>query len=108
MKVVFLLDNREYIEATPESLQLRQVSEGVAALGVEVTVPVPLEEGQDPATQTSQVGFRPLINYAIDMKAANVKEVSKLDVEAAHLMNAAVASGEKVKGKAKAAKRKAN
>jgi hypothetical protein len=71
MKVVFLLDNNEYVEIAPEKLQIRQVGPGQSALGVEVTVPVRNEEGVatvdadgKPVTQT---GFRPFINYAVNL-----------------------------------------
>ena len=71
MKVVFLLDNNEYVEVAPERLQIRQVGPGQSALGVEVTVPLrkedntpDLNEDGSPKTQT---GFRPFINYAVNL-----------------------------------------
>lgn len=71
MKVVFLLDNREYVEVAPDKLQIRQIDEanGIAALGTEVTVPVTKEDGtpelNEDGTPKTQVGFRPFINYNV-------------------------------------------
>jgi hypothetical protein len=72
MKVTFLLDNNEYIELTPETLQIRQLQPGVAALGTEVTVPVLAEDGKtqlknDDGTPKTAIGFRPFINYAVNL-----------------------------------------
>lgn len=71
MKVVFLLDNNEYVEVAPEKLQIRQIADGVSALGTEVVVPVKDGEGKvqlDEAGQpVTQVGFRPFINYNVNL-----------------------------------------
>jgi hypothetical protein len=72
MKIVFMLDNQEYVEVVPEKLQIRQIQEGVAALGTEVTVPV-LKEDKTPETNEdgspkTQVAFRPFINYSVTLQ----------------------------------------
>jgi hypothetical protein len=71
MKVVFLLDNKEYVEVAPDKLQIRQITSGQAALGNEVTVPVNKEDGtpelNEDGTPKTQVGFRPFINYAVNL-----------------------------------------
>jgi|SRR5271166_2146060 len=79
MKVVFLLDNKEYIEVSPDKLQIRQIAPGQAALGTEVTVPVNKEDGtpdlNPDGTPKTQVGFRPFINYAVDLSVPKPAEV---------------------------------
>src|SRR5208283_4278434 len=71
MKVVFLLDNNEYVEVAPEKLQIRQIGPGQSALGLEVTVPVRKEDGttenNEDGTPKTQTGFRPFINYAVNL-----------------------------------------
>lgn len=71
MKIVFLLDNNEYIEVAPEKLQIRQLSPNAAALGNEVTVPVNGADGKpelnEDGTTKTQLGFRPFINYAVNL-----------------------------------------
>ena len=71
MKAIFLLDNNEYLELDPTRLQLRQVADGQAALGVEVAVPVRGDDGQpkkkDDGTVETQQAFRPLINYQVNL-----------------------------------------
>lgn len=71
MKVVFLLDNSEYVEVAPEKLQIRQIADGVAALGIEVTVPLKNEDGtpvlDDNGVQKTQTGYRPFINYQVNL-----------------------------------------
>ena len=71
MKIVFLLDNNEYVEVAPEKLQIRQIAPGQSALGIEVTVPVRKEDGTPETNEDGsaklQTGFRPFINYAVDL-----------------------------------------
>jgi hypothetical protein len=74
MRVVFLLENNEYIDVEPTKLQLRQISPGQSALGVEVIVPQRNEDNsvklaEDGSTLT-QSAFRPIINYAVDLTVA--------------------------------------
>lgn len=79
MKVLFLLDNKEYIEVAPDKLQIRQIAQGQAALGIEVTVPVTKEDGtadtNDDGTPKVQLGFRPFVNYAVDLSVPKPVEV---------------------------------
>jgi hypothetical protein len=71
MKVVFLLDNNEYVELAPEKLQIRQIQAGVTALGYEVTVPLKKEDGSpdlnEDGSPKTQTGFRPFINYQVNL-----------------------------------------
>jgi hypothetical protein len=71
MKVVFLLDNNEYVEVAPEKLQIRQVGPGQSALGIEVTIPLKDKDGNveiaEDGTNKTQSGFRPFINYAVNL-----------------------------------------
>lgn len=71
MKVVFLLDNNEYVEVAPEKLQIRQIGDGVAALGIEVTVPLKNEDGTNSTNEDgsvkTQTGYRPFINYQVNL-----------------------------------------
>jgi hypothetical protein len=106
MKIVFLLDNNEYVEVAPEKLQIRQIAPGQSALGIEVTVPVRKEDGTPETNEDGsaklQTGFRPFINYAVD-----------LTVPAPAAPAAAPAAEEKpapkaAKSKSKAAKRRSN
>jgi hypothetical protein len=101
MKVVFLLDNNEYVEIAPERLQIRQVAPGQSALGVEVTVPVRKEDGT-PETDADgspklQTGFRPFINYAVNLSVPEAEAVAQPEA-------APVAKGKDKK--AKSAKRR--
>jgi hypothetical protein len=111
MKVVFLLDNNEYVEVAPEKLQIRQIAPGQSALGLEVTVPVRKEDGtvenNEDGTPKTQTGFRPFINYAVNLSVPTPAEVTP-PVQVAEAPKAAttVAPGKKVK--AKAAKRRTN
>lgn len=105
MKVVFLLDNNEYVEVAPERLQIRQVAPGQSALGVEVTVPVRNEEGvaqtNEDGSPKTQTGFRPFINYAVNL---SVPEAAAQKVPEAPAQSAPVAKGKDKK--AKSAKRR--
>jgi hypothetical protein len=81
MKVVFLLDNNEYIELAPDKIQIRQLQPNLAALGTEVTVPVLEEDGKTPQTNEdgtpkTQVIFRMLVQYNVNLKvpAASLEE----------------------------------
>ena len=71
MKVIFLLDNNEYVELAPESLQIRQLKPGVAALGMETVTTVPGEGGQpqlnEDGTTKLVPGFRPFVNYQVNL-----------------------------------------
>lgn len=71
MKIVFLLDNNEYIEIAPEKLQIRQIQPGFTALGTEVTVPLKKEDGtpdlNEDGSPKTQIGFRPFINYQVNL-----------------------------------------
>lgn len=104
MKVVFLLDNSEYVEVAPDRLQIRQLSPGVAALGTEVTVPLKKEDGSpdlnEDGSPKTQVGFRPFINYNVDLSVPKPAEAPAVATPVK-----AVASSKK---NGKAAKRKAN
>jgi hypothetical protein len=75
MKVLFLLDTGEYVEVAPEKLQIRQLREGLAALGTEVIVPVIKEgtTGNDFGDTMPEVhvGFRPFINYRVNLSIPN-------------------------------------
>lgn len=80
MKVIFLLDNNEFIELDPTKLQLRQVAPGQAVLGYDVTVEVRDDAGTpklkaDGTVETTS-GFRPIINYAVNLSvpAASLEE----------------------------------
>jgi hypothetical protein len=113
MKVVFLLDNNEYVEVAPEKLQIRQIAPGQSALGLEVTVPVRKEDGttetNEDGTPKTQTGFRPFINYAVNLSVPTPAEVTP-PVQVAEPVAAAPApvAKSKVKAKAKAAKRRTN
>ena len=107
MKVLFLLDNSEFVEVAPEKLQIRQLQPGIAALGTEVTVPVNKEDGtpdtNDDGTPKTQLGFRPLINYSV-----NLSIPQPVEAPVATALPAPVAQAQKVGKTAKKAKRKAN
>jgi hypothetical protein len=72
MRVLFLLDNDEFIEVEPEKLALRQIEPGHAALGVMLDIVDRAEDGtvklaEDGKTPLTQSAYRPLINYAVDI-----------------------------------------
>ena len=78
MKIIFLLDNNAYLEVTPENLQLRQLSVGQAALGVNLTVPLNNDDGTpkldaDGKPQTA-ITYYSLVNYAVDIVPAKPSE----------------------------------
>ncbi len=113
MKVVFLLDNNEYVEVAPEKLQIRQLSDGLAALGTEVTVPVNGADGKpelnEDGTGKTATGFRPFINYNVNLsvpKPAEATATTVTPVEAVPV-DAVKLPAVKKNGKA-SAKRKAN
>jgi hypothetical protein len=87
MKVVFLLDNNEYIESAPEKLQIRQLQPGVAALGIEVTVPVNGADGKpethEDGTTKMQQGFRPIVNYNVNLSIPEPPKAEAVAVPAA-------------------------
>src|SRR5277367_4469680 len=106
MKVVFLLDNNEYVEVAPEKLQIRQIGAGQSALGLEVTVPVRKEDGtpelNEDGTPKTQTGFRPFINYAVNLTVPSPADVPV--VAATPATQVAEQPVKKNGGKAKAAK----
>jgi hypothetical protein len=106
MKVVFLLDNSEYVEVAPERLQIRQIADGVAALGIEVTVPLKNEDGtpslDEKGQQKTQTGYRPFINYQVNLSIP--KPVEAVPAAPEQVVEAQPIVGKK-SGKAK---RKAN
>lgn len=107
MKIVVLLDNNEYVEVAPERLQIRQLQSNQSALGTEVTVPVRKEDGtvdtNEDGTTKTQVGFRPFINYAVNLlpvfetPEAEIEYLTKLLAD----RKAAVTPKPKKSGKAK-------
>ena len=115
MKVIFLLDNNEYIDIAPEKLQIRQIAPGQSALGIEVTVPLKKEDGTpdlnadgSPKTQT---GFRPFINYAVNLtvpEAAPAVAATPVLPTVSASEATKPAGTQKSKGKTKAAKRRVN
>jgi hypothetical protein len=126
MKVVFLLDNNEYVDVAPEKLQIRQIQAGMTALGYEVTVPLKKEDGtpdlNEDGSPKTQTGFRPFINYQVNLLVAgatpqddikNLKtliKVKQAEIEQAQKTADAAektATAESPK-KAKAAKRRVN
>lgn len=60
------LSTNTFKVATAESLQLRQIEDGVAALGISETVPKLAEDGT-PLVGETQTVFTPLVNYAINL-----------------------------------------
>jgi|SRR5579863_4386211 len=110
MKIVFLLDNSEYVEVAPEKLQIRQIQPGQSALGIEVTVPVRKEDGTPETNEDGspkiQTGFRPFINYAVNLTVPAPAEAAPAATATAPAPEAPKAA--KSKGKAKAAKRRLN
>jgi hypothetical protein len=84
MKVVFLLDNNEYVEVAPDKLQVRQLQAGLAALGTEVTVPVNGEDGKpeldEKGQPKTQSGFRPFINYNVNLRVPQANLQGEIDV----------------------------
>ena|SRR5271154_2695876 len=112
MKILFLLDNAEYVEVAPEKLQIRQLSDGLAALGTEVIVPVNGEDGkpelnEDGSTKT-QAGFRPFINYSVNLSVPKPVEATPVVAEAKPVDAVKLPAVKKTNGKASSAKRKAN
>ena len=109
MKVVFLLDNSEYIEVAPEKLQIRQVGPGQSALGIEVTIPVKGEDGtpetNGDGTTKTQTGFRPFINYAVNLSVPEAPATQVPEAPAQPAARAVPAAKGKDK-KAKSAKRR--
>jgi hypothetical protein len=107
MKIVFLLDNNEYVEVAPEKLQIRQIAPGQSALGIEVTVPVRKEDGTPETNEDGsaklQTGFRPFINYAVNLTVP-APEAAPVATPVAEEKSAPKAA----KSKSKAAKRRSN
>src|SRR5277367_3790609 len=115
MKVVFLLDNNEYVEVAPEKLQIRQIGPGQSALGLEVTVPIRKEDGttetNEDGTPKTQTGFRPFINYAVNLTVPSPADAPVVAATpATQVAEAAttVTPGKRNGVKAKAAKRRPN
>ena len=112
MKVIFLLDNNEFVEVAPEKLQIRQIAPGQSALGLEVTVPVRKEDGtpdtNEDGSAKTQTGFRPFVNYAVNLSVPTPAEVTppvQVPEASAPVAASPVA---KSKSKVKAAKRRSN
>lgn len=55
MKILFILDNDQVVNTTPDKLQLREIAAGRVALGV-------TGKAKD-AEGVEQEGFLPLVNY---------------------------------------------
>jgi hypothetical protein len=112
MKVVFLLDNKEYVEVTPDKLQIRQLQPGNAALGIEVTVPVNGADGKpelnEDGTEKTQLGFRPFVNYAVDLQVPKPAEATPATAPAAVVAEPAKKGNGKAVATAPKSKRKAN
>ena len=110
MKVVFLLDNSEYVEVAPDKLQIRQLSAGVAALGTEVTVPLKKEDGtpdlNEDGSPKTQLGFRPFINYNVNLSIPQPAEAAPALTAPAAVEVVKAAKNQSKKNKA--ATRKAN
>jgi hypothetical protein len=108
MKIVFLLDNSEYVEVAPEKLQIRQIQPDQSALGIEVTVPIRKEDGtidtNEDGSPKTQTGFRPFINYAVNLTVPKTAEAAAPEAAPQESTPKAV----KPKGKAKTAKRRVN
>jgi hypothetical protein len=107
MKVVFLLDNKEYVEVGPDKLQIRQLAPGQAALGIEVTVPVNGADGKPElnadGTEKTQLGFRPFVNYAVDLAVPKPAEApAAVTVEPVKKGNGKAVAEAKPKSKRKA------
>jgi hypothetical protein len=126
MRSLFLLDNSEYVEVAPEKLQIRQLSPNAAALGTEVMIPVNGADGKpeknEDGTTKTQLGFRPFINYAVNLlpvfetPEAELEYLNKLVADKTAALKAeleaakaeAKPAAKKSNGKAVVAKRKAN
>lgn len=116
MKIVFLLDNNEYVEVAPEKLQIRQIQPGQSALGTEVTVPVRKEDGtpdtNEDGSPKTQTGFRPFINYAVNLSVPAPVETPPAETapaaSPAQAQEQPAPKAAKSKGKAKTAKRRVN
>jgi hypothetical protein len=71
MKIIFFLDNNEFVEVDPVNLQLRQLAAAQSAIGIEVTIPVRNEDGtpklDDKGDTQMQTVFRPFVNYAVNL-----------------------------------------
>jgi hypothetical protein len=129
MKVIFLLDNNEYVELAPEKLQIRQIQPGLTAIGCEIAVPLKKEDGSpdlnEDGSPKTQAGFRPFINYQINLYAPGVTpqddiknlkavikvkqaEIQKAQEAKAAAEAATVPPAPESSKKAKAAKRRVN
>jgi|SRR5580658_7271315 hypothetical protein len=111
MKVLFLLDNAEFVEVAPEKLQIRQLSDGLAALGTEVTIPVKDDKGEvkldaDGKPET-QLGFRPFINYNVTLSVPKPAEATPAVVTPVEAVKLPAVKKTGANGKAKS-NRKAN
>jgi len=96
MKIVFLLDNKTFLEVAPEQIQLRQVEAGLAALIV-------------PAGTKNEAGedlFHPLITFPVVLTAAPKPEPIQAGVAPA-VPTDAPAPTDISTGKKRAAKKKA-
>jgi|HubBroStandDraft_1064217.scaffolds.fasta_scaffold388094_1 hypothetical protein len=122
MKVLFLLDDDSVVAVGPEKLQIRQIQPGVSALGIEVTIPLNGADGKpelnEDGTPKTQQGFRPFVNYNVNLSAPAPAEAPATPVavpvkaaEEAQPVNGkakpATKAVAKVADKGKAAKKKA-
>jgi hypothetical protein len=60
MKIIFMLDNGQYLELTPDQLKLVSSAQTVS-LGVNILVPV--EPNEDGTPNPSKIEFHPIIDY---------------------------------------------
>lgn len=80
MRIAFMLDNNEYVDVAPEQLQFRQLQEGLAALGIELVIPIcrrcKSTDLDEHAPNVEEVGFRPLINYGVNLSIPSIAETT--------------------------------
>jgi hypothetical protein len=69
MRITFLMDSGQYIETTPDLLQLRQTEKGTAHIGVNIS--------QKNAEGEEQILFHPLVGFPVDLKIAKPRKTKK-------------------------------
>ena len=86
MKIVFFLENNQYLEVEPENLQLRQVSPGQASLGVTLERPKQDAEGLSVLDENDkpvmEPAFASLVNYAVDIRMPKAKKKTSNEANA--------------------------